>query len=147
MEDRSVFTDEEWRTLLFAPLWVFCSVAEVDEDIDEREIAALAMEVEDAYLYDEPLVQEVFAVLQEDDQTLLDFKADEREEDDGLAEVAELLDRKVPGEQADAFKKAMLFIARSVAEASGESSFSADRVSGGEELSLFRIADLLGVSL
>jgi hypothetical protein len=147
MEDRSIFTDEEWRTLVFAPLWVFCSVAEADEDIDEREIAALSMEVEDAYLYDEPLVQEVFEVLQESDQTLLDFKADEREEDDGLVEMADLLDRKVPGEQAEAFKKAMLFIARSVAEASGEESFSADRVSGGEELSLFRIADLLGVSL
>jgi hypothetical protein len=147
MEDRSIFTDEEWRTLTFAPLWVFCSVAEADADIDEREIAALSMEVEDAYLYDEPLVQEVFEVLQEDDQPLLDFKADEREGDDGLAEVADLLDRKVPGEQAEAFKKAMLFIARSVAEASGEESFSAERVSGGEELSLFRIADLLGVSL
>ena len=147
MEDRSIFTDEEWHTLTFAPLWVFCSVAEADADIDEREIAALSMEVEDAYLYDEPLVQEVFEVLQEDDQPLLDFKADEREGDDGLAEVADLLDRKVPGEQAEAFKKAMLFIARSVAEASGEESFSAERVSGGEELSLFRIADLLGVSL
>ena len=147
MEDRSIFTDEEWRTLTFAPLWVFCSVAEADADIDEREIAALSMEVEDAYLYDEPLVQEVFEVLQEDDQPLLDFKADEREGDDGLAEVADLLDRKVPGEQADAFKKAMLFIARSVAEASGEESFSADRVSGGEELALFRVADLLGISL
>ena len=144
MDSQKLFTEEEWKILKFAPLWVFCGVANADEMVEELEMAALAREVKEAELYDEPLVREVFHALETDDGILEAYKADDREMDAGLAEVADILARKAPPAQAKAFKKALLFVGRVVAEASGDDPFSAEKVSEEEELSLFRVADILG---
>lgn len=147
MDSQRMFTAEEWKTLKLAPLWVFCGVANADEVVEEIEMAALAKEVEEAELYDEPLVREVFQALKADGRILEAYEADDRDMDAGLAEVADILARKVPPAPAEVFKKALVFVGRVVAEASGDDPFSAARVSEEEELSLFRVADILGVEL
>jgi len=147
MKTRELFTESEWRLLMFAPLWVFSGVAKADNEIDEDEMAALAQEVEDAEEYAEPLVREVFRSLREDDAVLQAYKTDDRDMDQGLAEVADLLQRKAQPEHAEAFKKALLYVGRRVALAAVDEPFSVQSISEEEELTLFRIADLLGVSL
>ena len=144
---REQFETIEWQTLKYAPLWVFAAVATADATIDEDEMAALACEVEGGDLYREPLVREVFCDMQRDEELFAGFKADARDMADGLAQTADILDRKAAKESAAAFKKMLVFVGRRVAEASGEDAFLADRMSGEEELSLFRVADILGVSL
>ena len=147
MNIQQSFTPKEWRTLKFAPLWVFNAVADADDRINEREIAAFVSEVEEGDLYNEPLVREVFSSLLKDTEILDQYRADDRNMPGGLAEAAEILDRKVAPEHAEAFKKAILLVGRKVAEALGEDPFLSDRISDEEELSLFRIADILGTSL
>ena len=147
MKTRELFTESEWRLLMFAPLWVFSGVAKADNEIDEDEMAALAQEVEDAEEYAEPLVREVFRSLREDDAVLQAYKTDDRDMDQGLAEVADLLQRTAQPEHAEAFKKALLYVGRRVALAAVDEPFSVQSISEEEELTLFRIADLLGVSL
>ena len=67
--------------------------------------------------------------------------------DQGLAEVADLLRRKAAPEHAEAFEKALLYVGRRVAMAAVDEPFSTQTISEEEELTLFRIADLLGVTL
>jgi hypothetical protein len=145
METQPHFSEDEWRLLLFAPLWVFCAVANADDQIDEDEMAALAQEVEGADQFSEPLVRQVLAALRRDQTVLQAYRADDRETDQGLAEVADLLARKATPGQAEAFKRALVFIGRRVAMAAADNPFSGQRVSGQEELNLFRVADILGV--
>ena len=147
MESKQLFAEAEWHLLMFAPLWVFCGVANADDQIDDKEIAALAQEVEDAEEYSEALVRDVFRSLREEDSILQAYRMDDREMDEGLAEVADLLARKAEPAHAQAFGQALLYIGRRVAEAANQQPFSGQRVSGAEELTLFRIADILGVAL
>jgi hypothetical protein len=105
MKTRELFTESEWRLLMFAPLWVFSGVAKADNEIDEDEMAALAQEVEDAEEYAEPLVREVFRSLREDDAVLQAYKTDDRDMDQGLAEVADLPQRKAQPEHAEALRR------------------------------------------
>jgi hypothetical protein len=147
MDTREQYTEAEWRILMFAPLWVFCGVANADQAVDESEMAALAQEVEDAEEYDEPLVRDVFRSLREEDGLLQAYQADDRDMDAGLAAAADLLARKAEPSHAEAFKKALLFVGRRVAQAGTGAPFRSQRVSGEEELTLFRVADILGVSL
>ena len=147
MSFQESFTAAEWRTLQFAPLWVFRGVAEADEYVDEEEIETFAGEIAEGELYDDPLVKELFGSLVGSSQILPQFKADPRDMSAGLAEVADLLDRKGGRVNALAFKKALLLVARKVAEASGDGDFSSRSVSEEEQVSLLRVADLLGTSL
>ena len=51
---RERFTDAEWATLEFLPLWVFTGVAGIDGDIDHDETSALARELGEAALCSRP---------------------------------------------------------------------------------------------
>ena len=147
MDFRQKFTTKEWRTLQYAPFWVFRGVAEADDHVDDKEMAAVVKEIEEGDLYAEPLVNELFAGLLEDSDIVARFKEDDRDMSTGLAQVAEILDRKAQSAHAVPFKQALLLVGRKVAEASGRENLGARSVSDEEELSLFRIADILGVSL
>jgi hypothetical protein len=147
MEMLQQCTEDERRLLLFAPLWVFCAVADADDHIDEDEMAALAQEVEGAEEFSEPLVREVFSALRRDNSVLQAFRAGEQDTDQGLAKVADLLARKAAPGHAEAFKRALVYVGRRVAMAAVDNPFSRQRVSGQEQLVLFRVADILGVSV
>lgn len=147
MEKKDQFTEAEWRILMFAPLWVFCGVANADAAVDENEMAALAQEVEDAEAFANPLVREVFQSLRHEEGILQSYRLDEREMDAGLAEVADILARKADPADAAALKKALIYVGQRVAQAAAETPFTGQRVSGEEQLTLFRVADILGVPL
>lgn len=113
------FTDSEWQTLLFAPLWIFSGIALADGRIDPKEIEAFTAEVADAPLYKDDLVREVMLALAAGFSNIMDtYKADNRKVDIGLAEVADLLEAKA-NDHADNYKRVLLAIAAKVANASG----------------------------
>jgi hypothetical protein len=117
---REAYHVDEWRTLQFAPLWVFGAVAGADGKVDEKELEALLKEISQWPLFKEPLVQETLLTLSQDFMNLMaHYKADSRNVLTGLKDVADLLDRKATQEQAKNFKGAMLLIGRNTAQASG----------------------------
>jgi hypothetical protein len=118
---RESYTAEEWRTLQFAPLWVFAAVASADGNIDEKKVGGLAKELSEWAQFKEPLVQEVLLSLGTDLASIMArYTADSRNVMVGLKDVADLLDKKSTPEQAKNFKGAMLLIGRNIAQASGD---------------------------
>ena len=123
---RESYTAQEWRTLQFAPHWVFTAVASIDGGPNEKKVAAFVKEVSEWAQFKEPLVQEVLLSIFFDVVNVLEqYNADSRDLVDGLKDVADLLDRKATPDQAKHFKGSMLLIGRHVAEASGGSDASA----------------------
>lgn len=132
---RDSYTVEEWRTLQFAPLWVYSQTAGVDGEIDAKETEVLVKDLNELNKSKEPLVREVV------DTNLANlmeaYKADPRAIQTGLTEVADLLDRKATPEQALNFKAAILSIGCDIAQASGGGFFSLEgKVSPAEQTAL-----------
>ena len=147
MNFRKRMTSDEWLTLQYSPLWAFEGVAGADRTIDQQELAVMAAEVEQGELYDDALVRELLAAIDEDPQLLKGYRKDRRDMSSGLAEAADVLERQVPQEHGLALKQAVLLMARKVAEASGDEEFSSQRLGDEERQTLFRIADILGTTL
>lgn len=121
MPNQSLFPATEWRTLQFAVLWVFGAVAAADGNIDKREVEALAKELSQAHLYKEPLARDVLLSLLDDFENIFNlYQRDSRNVVQGLIEVANVLDRKVPPQVAYNFKGAMLMIGFNVSESTGK---------------------------
>jgi hypothetical protein len=149
MSTQASFTPEEWRTLQFAPLWTFTIVAGADRNIDEKEIQALAKELQEAVLFKEPLVRDVlYSVASDFSNVMLQYKKDSRDTIVGLREAAGILDKKATSQQARNFKGAMLLIGRNVAGASGGGLLGlGSKISDEEKAALVLVAAALGVSL
>ena len=92
MSTQASFTSEEWRTLQFAPLWIFSLVAGADGSIDKKEIAALAKELQEAVLFKEPLARDVLlSVATNFADVMSQYQADSRNAVTGLRDVADLI--------------------------------------------------------
>jgi chorismate synthase len=135
---RESYTVEEWRTLQFAPLWVFTAVAGADRNIDQKEAGALAKELSEWAQFKEPLVQEVLLSVARDlANVMTQYRTDSRDVMAGLKDVADLLDRKAMQEQVKNFKGALLLIGRNIAQASGGGPLGlGDKVSAEEKTAL-----------
>ena len=119
MAYRTMFTDAEWQTLQFAPLWAFSTVAGADGKIDDAETALLMKEVAEAPLHRGPFTREVMVSLAMDlVHVAAAYKADPRAPLAGLLEVRTLLNR-IESDQAAIFKYAVMAIGKATAEASG----------------------------
>jgi hypothetical protein len=141
---KSNFTDAEWQTVLFTPLWAFGAVSTVDGMADERESAVLAKELTEAMLYKDELTREVFGALMGSLGTIgAAFTADHRPHLQGLQEAALVLDAKLPGGGADKFKLAVLGICVNAAKASGPR--FRDKVSKEEKAAIVLVATVLRV--
>ncbi|MBU0494401.1 MAG: hypothetical protein KKA73_25740 [Chloroflexi bacterium] len=112
------YSEHEWATLLFAPLWVFQAAAARDE-MDEQDWEALAQACRAARAYRNALSEDVFAELAAHFAELrAGFERDEADVSDGLAEVVALL----KGEDettAWGFKADMVAMAMQVARTLG----------------------------
>jgi len=118
---RNKFTLQEWRTLQFAPLWVFSAVAAADGNVEEKEFEILARELSEAHLYKNLLARDVLlSVANEFAKVLPDYGADPRDVVNGLKEVADILDRKVSPQDRYEFKRAMLGLGYNVVETSSK---------------------------
>ena len=114
------FNDADWQTLQFAPLWTFVACAGADNNIDEQEKGAFAKELAEAGLFKNALVREVMVSVAADLTPILAaFGADSRNFLTGLSNAADVLDQKVPADEAEDFKKAILGIGVQVCRASG----------------------------
>jgi len=144
MSDQSTFTDQEWETLTFAPLWAADFVGRADEDVDRREAAATLRDLSRAYLSQEPLVREVF---EEAGARFADLMArlerDPRTYEQGLEDAREVLDSKASAEEGKALKRQLLGIGVHVARSSGA---SGESVSEEEKERLATVAAALGIS-
>lgn len=141
---RSSFTDSEWQTILFTPLWAFTAVASADRKIDDKEAGALAKELSEAMLYRDELTREVLAAVGLGLPTIMPaFAADARSIVAGLQDAATLLDAKLPAGAADGFKHATMLIAMNVAKASG--SVFGDKTSKEEKAAIALVAVALRV--
>ncbi len=145
---QDTFTTEEWRTLQFAPLWMFTVVAGIDRDIDAKEMTGLAKELSEAVLYKEPLVKEVLLSVAGDLANVFPaYQADSRDVLGGLSNAADILERKATSEQAEGFKRAMLLLGKNIAEASGGSFFRREKIGKEEQAALLGATAALRVAL
>ena len=131
MTTKTDYEQAEWETLEFAPLlitnWIGGADATIGRvpprnvEIDQAEVEALLKELQEAELHTTPLVGEVlFSVTNDFLGFLSRYQSDPRAVDEGLSQVADVLDAHSPPDEAQAFKAAMIGIGVEVAKASEE---------------------------
>jgi hypothetical protein len=120
MGERDRFTTEEWRTLQFAPFWVFSAVIGAYRRFDHRDYGAFARCVDAATTTEGRLGREVLATLVADRDRLADaYGTDGRSIGVGLGHVAAVLG-KAAGDEAELFKRMLISeIGEGVARARG----------------------------
>ena len=119
MSLRSQFTDAEWLTLQFSPLWILTAIGTADGKIDEKEsqkFSELMIKLVDAK--DELVREVIISVISTFANLMEAYKADPRKIDVGLSDVADLLDKKAAAHSED-FKKVLLGIGANIADVSG----------------------------
>jgi hypothetical protein len=112
------YLDADWRTILFAPLWVFEAVATADGPADEKQRAAFTR------ILDQPpagvFPAFVFANVRRNQKALDATRAaDPRSPLVGLADVETLLRGYPNPDEAVEFRRALVDVGRQVADASG----------------------------
>lgn len=113
------YEQDEWETMLFAPLWVFAAVAGADAEINKQELAALAEELHTAQQYKNELSREIFTELAEDFDDIMEaYQEDDTLIGDGLSEVNVLLEEYEDEEVILGFKSDIIIFAINVAKAS-----------------------------
>ena len=104
MQNREILPSE-WRTLQFAPLWIFLAVAGADKDINKRELRTLTKQLAIGKDSQEPFVQEIFASVGEEfDDLVPDFAQDNRNIKEGLSNVCQVLESRISSEDSRAFR-------------------------------------------
>jgi hypothetical protein len=120
MSEQDRYTPEEWRTLQFAPFWMFSAVIGAYDRYDPRDFQAFFRCLEAAALADGRLRQEVLASVMADRERLAEqFRTEPRSIGVGLFQVDTVL-RKAGPEEAARFKDMLVLeIGEGVARARG----------------------------
>ena len=120
MSEQERFTPAEWRTLQFAPFWMFSAVIGAYSRFDPLEFQAFARCLEAAVGVGGRLSREVLAsVVADRDALAAAYGTDRRTIAVGLVEVSAVLDRVAPEEAAE-FKGVLVSaIGEGVARARG----------------------------
>ena len=104
MSERDVYTPEEWRTLQFAPFWIFSAVIGAYDRYDTRDYQAFVRCLEAAAMAEGQLGQQVLAsVVADRDRLARQFHSEPRSIGVGLLQVDAVL-RKAGDDEADLFK-------------------------------------------
>jgi hypothetical protein len=142
--EKDKFSGDEWEKVLYAPMWVFVSVAGADNLIDEKESKALASEMAKLSKHKLGLAREVATTIQKTlRKTIADFHtyAAARHMMSELQTVSDLLDQKLDAASAQLFKQTMLNVGKSIANASGDSFLGfGSNVSKAEQTALEMVA-------
>jgi hypothetical protein len=113
------FTIEEWRTLQFAPFWVFSAILGANCNFDPLEYASFERVLESAASTPGQLSREVLASVVTDRHQLVElYGVDRRTIASGLCAVAAIL-KKTSADEATMFRDAMATIGAGVARARG----------------------------
>lgn len=139
---------EEWEALRTAPLATFFYVSGVDRNLDEGEQKAMVATLAGAQLFDSFLLREACGQLaRELDDSDLERppeEIDEEEFDRALRRVARVLDERLDEEEATAFRRGLVDLARIVAQATGGGLFGGGgRISRVEAEAIETIGDAL----
>ncbi len=120
MSERDRFTPEEWRTLQFAPFWMFSAVVGAYRRFDPREYRAFVRCLEVATMAEGRLGREVLtSVVADRGRLTAEYGADERTIGVGLGQVAAVL-HKAAHDEAVLFKRMLVSeIGEGVARARG----------------------------
>jgi hypothetical protein len=159
MTTKTDYTDEEWASLLRAPIvaGMALSIADPGGPIElTREVMATHRAVTEPATEVELVTSvsgEIGALAERRRNPIGDFKPERRTAGqqvlDEIALVDKILRAKAPPEEADAFRAWLMSIAQQVAEAAKEGGFmgfGAEQVSAGEREMLGRLRTALGVS-
>ena len=120
MSEQDRYTAEEWRTLQFAPFWMFSAVIGAYNRFDPRDFQVFSRCLDTAALADGPLRREVLASVLADRERLAErFRGDPRSIGVGLFQVDAVL-RRAGGEEAAQFKEMLVLdVGEGVARARG----------------------------
>ena len=120
MSERDRFTPEEWRTLQFAPFWMFGAVVGAYHRYDPRDFQVFVRCLEAASLGEGRLQRELLAsVVADRDRLAEQFRTEPRSIGVGLFQV-DLLLSKAGGDEAARFKEMLVLeIGEGVARARG----------------------------
>jgi len=120
MSEQERYTAEEWRTLQFAPFWMFSAVIGAYNRFDQRDFQVFSRCLETAALADGPLRREVLASVLADRERLAEqFRTEPRSIGVGLFQVDTVL-AKAGQQEAARFKDMLVLeIGEGVARARG----------------------------
>ena len=120
MSEQDRYTAEEWRTLQFAPFWMFSAVIGAYDRFDQRDFQVFSRCLETAALADGPLRHEVLASVVADRERLAEqFRGEPRSIGVGLFQVDTVL-AKAGQQEAARFKDMLVLdIGEGVARARG----------------------------
>jgi hypothetical protein len=120
VSQRDAYTPEEWRTLQFAPFWVFSAVVGAYDRFDPRDYQAFVRCLEATALAGGRLGREVLqSVVADRERLARQFHGERRSIGVGLFQ-ADLVLRKAAGDEADLFKGMLVVgIGEGVARARG----------------------------
>jgi hypothetical protein len=120
MSEQDKFTPDEWRTLQFAPFWMFSAVVGAYGHFDPRDYRAFMQVVQLATTAPGQLTREVMGSVAAGHERLTEeYAADQRPIAVGLHRVAGVLDRTSPAE-ARSFKDMLVAsVGQGVARARG----------------------------
>ncbi|HWD42614.1 MAG TPA: hypothetical protein VHM23_02640 [Actinomycetota bacterium] len=121
MSERDRFTPEEWRTLQFAPFWMFSAVVGAYGRFDPRDFQVFGRCLEAATLTEGRLQRELLEEVLADRERLAErFRADPRSIGVGLFQVDQALRRAGDDDEAVRFKEMLVLeIGEGVARARG----------------------------
>jgi hypothetical protein len=120
MSERDRYTPEEWRTLQFAPFWMFSAVVGAYNRFDPRDVQVFVRCLEAAALTEGRLGQELLAsVMADHDRLAEQFRSEPRSIGVGLFQVDAVL-AKAGDDEAARFKDMLVLdIGEGVARARG----------------------------
>ena len=120
MDERDRYTPDEWRTLQFAPFWMFGAVVGAYHRYDPRDFQVFVRCLEAASLGEGRLQRELLAsVVADRDRLAEQFRTEPRTIGVGLFQV-DLVLTKAGGEEAAGFKEMLVLeIGEGVARARG----------------------------
>jgi hypothetical protein len=144
---KALFSEDEWRNLLYTPVVVFGIVAGADGSIDKKEIKQFQDELIKGIVVDNRFMQQIMAevlpVVPELLQDVLTVKVDPKEV---LENITRAIDAKLPLKDAYEFKLALVMTGKEIAEASGGFlGMFGSKMSKEEEQALAAISLIIGL--
>ena len=121
MSEQDRYTAEEWRTLQFAPFWMFSAVVGAYGGFDPRDYQVFVRCLETAVLAAGELGRELLAsVLADTDRLAAQFREDRRSIGTGLFQVDAVLGGRASPEEVARFKDMLVLdVGEGVARARG----------------------------
>jgi tellurite resistance protein len=142
---KELFKDDEWKTLKLSFAWAFNHVADADGKIDKKEIKAFEFFLSKAQNLHSLLAKEILPEISDYLSSDELRKSVAKKNKDGLREVATLIEKKLERKEIIEFKKTVIAMAYSIANASG--SLFDHKISDDEEDAIKEIGFGLGMSV